>query len=277
MLTELYGKGGQVCQSAKEGKLRCPLIIRPTSEDVITGEIVQALRCIQPRWWLPQLLNSALGAPRFRQQVYRQLQIELWQNQPAYPRQLLPWGEGSTQVDIVLTWENPRTTVFIEMKYGSDLSSQTANTAEDDGYPTDQLIRNIRVGLWRCGWFREAGLFPDHPRDFVQILLTPEASHVLVARYRQVEELRSAIPTSDRLIGLPRKPFVGELGYQGLIAVLRSNQRWMSRAERTIAGQLIEYLLFKQATKPGQAHSLRQAELASTTRTENSTGQPAMH
>lgn len=268
MLTELYGKGGQVCQSAKEGKLRCPLIIRPTSEDVITGQIVQTLRCIQPRWWLPQLLNSALGAARFRQQVYRRLQIELWQNQPSYPRQLLPWDEGSTQVDVVLTWENPRTTIFIEMKYGSDLSSQTANaTAEGDGYPTDQLIRNIRVGLWRCGWFREAGLFPDQPRDFVQILLTPEASHALVARYRQDDELRSAIPASNRLIGLPRKPFVGELGYQGLIAVLLSNQRWMSRAEQAISGQLIEYLKFKQATKPRQVQALRQPAFTSSAAT----------
>lgn len=267
MLTEINGKGGQVCQSAKEGKLRCPLIIRPTSEDVITGEIVQSLRCIEPRWWLPQLLNSALGVTRFRQQVYRRLQIELWQNQPTYPRQLLPWDEGSTQVDIVLTWENPRTTVFIEMKYGSDLSGQTANTTGNNGYATDQLIRNIRVGLWRCGWFREAGLFPDKPRDFVQILLMPEASHALVARYRQDDELRNAIPASDRLIGLPRRPFLGELGYHGLIAVLRANRRWMSRAERTIAAQLIDYLQFKQATKPRQGQPLRQPEFTSSAAT----------
>ena len=48
MLTELHGKGGCVCQYAKEGKIRCPLIIRPTSEDAITGNLFQALRTLNP-------------------------------------------------------------------------------------------------------------------------------------------------------------------------------------------------------------------------------------
>jgi hypothetical protein len=66
MLTEMLGKGGQVCSAAKEGQLKCPLIIRPTSEDVVTGEIMQVLKIINPRWWLSDLLNTALAAPRFR-------------------------------------------------------------------------------------------------------------------------------------------------------------------------------------------------------------------
>lgn len=107
MLTELHRKGGCLCQPAKEGKLRCPLIIRPTSEDVITGHLFQALKILNPRWWLPDLLNEALGVTCFRRQVYRALKIELWQNRPCYPRELLPWDEGSTQVDASITWENP--------------------------------------------------------------------------------------------------------------------------------------------------------------------------
>lgn len=103
MLTELYGKGGCLCGPAREGKLRCPLIVRPTSEDVITGELAQALRILNPRWWLLDILNEALGAPRFRRQVYRRFRIEPWVNQPRYPRELLPYDEGSTQVDAVFT------------------------------------------------------------------------------------------------------------------------------------------------------------------------------
>ena len=53
MLTELHRKGGCFCQPAKEGKLRCPLIVRPTSEDVVTGNLFQALKILNPRWWLP--------------------------------------------------------------------------------------------------------------------------------------------------------------------------------------------------------------------------------
>ena len=263
MLTELYGKAGQVCQAAKEGQLRCPLIIRPTSEDVITGEIFQTLRCLQPRWWLPQLLNAAVGAERFRQQVYRRLTIKLWQNQPAYPRSLLPWDEGSTQVDVVMTWENPRTTVFIEMKYGSDLAADTVNSGGQT-YPADQLIRNIRVGLWRCGWFRETGLFADEPRDFVQVLLTPQAKHPLVAKYREHTKLLNAIPQHQRLRGLPTKPFVGELSYDQLAGVLSNNRRWLSRPEQAMVDQLIEYLRFKLTTLKRTTSASRQPELVGT-------------
>ena len=123
MLTELHRKGGCLCQPAKEGKLRCPLIVRPTSEDVITGNLFQVLKVLNPRWWLPDFLNEALNVHAFHRQVFRNLRIEPWVNKPTYPRELLPWDEGSTQVDVVISWENPPTTVYVEMKYGSELSS----------------------------------------------------------------------------------------------------------------------------------------------------------
>jgi len=49
--------------SPQARKLRCPLIVRPTSEDVITGHVFQTLGIINPRWWLADMLNLALGAP----------------------------------------------------------------------------------------------------------------------------------------------------------------------------------------------------------------------
>jgi hypothetical protein len=169
MLTELNGKGGCVCQPAREGKLRCPLIVRPTSEDVITGHVFQALGVLNPRWWVADLLNEALGAPRFRRQHHRRLRIDLWRNRARYPRELLPWEEGSTQVDATLAWENPTTTVFFEMKYKSAISPRTANGDGTCGYPGDQLIRNARVGLLECGWFARDQLIAVPPRDFILI------------------------------------------------------------------------------------------------------------
>ncbi|MCX7397427.1 MAG: hypothetical protein NT138_07065 [Planctomycetales bacterium] len=105
MLTELNGKGGCVCEPARKGELRCPLIVRPTSEDVVTGELFGILRVLNARWWLPDLLNHALGSERFHRQVFRDLRIELWQKQRTYPRQHLEWTEGQTEVDCVITWE----------------------------------------------------------------------------------------------------------------------------------------------------------------------------
>ncbi len=249
MLTEIRGKGGNLCSHARSGEVRCPLIVRPNSEDVITGHIFQSLGYLNPRWWLPDLLNTALGTCRFRRQVFRRLRIDLWRNQPCYPRELLPWDEGSTQVDAVITWENPETTVFIEAKYGSGLSANVAGDDGRSGYPSDQLVRNIRVGLHRAGWFQAGDrLFSQPPRDLVVLVLAPTKGHPLVERYRDPERLRAAIPHSDRLTGLPRGPFVGELSYGDIARVLRHQSRWMANAERRVIQDLTNYLEYKLAT-----------------------------
>ena len=245
MLTELNGKAGNLCQPAKDGTLRCALIVRPTSEDVVTGNLFGALQVLNPRWWLPDLLNEALGAKRFRRQVFRRLQINLWQKQQGFPRYFLAWDEGQTEVDVVISWENPPTTVFIEMKYGSAVSSTTIHNSGNNGYPSDQLIRNARVGLYQCGWYDEELLFQLRPRDFVLILLSPNLGNRLVQEYRDPERLRSAIPHGKRLRHLPDSPFIGELSYQCVVDRLKAQQRWFTRAEQILVRQLTKYLEFK--------------------------------
>ncbi len=245
MLTELNGKGGCLCEPARKGELRCPLIVRPTSEDVVTGELFGTLKVLNPRWWLPDFLNLALGAERFRRQIYRDLRIELWQKQRTYPRHHLKWDEGQTEVDVVITWENPATTIFIEMKYGSPLSAKTVNNDGSSGFPADQLIRNARVGLWENGWFQEDQLFHAPPRDFVLILLTPIKGNPLVTEYQNPDRLRAAIPHRERLTELPQAPFIGELSYRDVTDLLSQQRRWFSSSERTLIDGLNEYLEFK--------------------------------
>lgn len=247
MLTELLGKGGRICQAALNGGQRCPLIVRPTSEDVITGHLCQTLRVLNSRWWLPDLLNLALGSERFRRQFHRKLTITPWENRPRYPRGLLPWKEGSTQVDMTVRWENPLTTVYLEAKYGSDLSATTAGNNGRHGYPADQLLRNVRVGLEECRWFDREQLFATVPRDFVVVLWAPKKGHDLVRKYRDPARLLTSIPHSDRLIGLPALPFVGELSYQDVIDVLRHQRKLFTRPEQQAIDILCDYLAFKLA------------------------------
>ncbi len=252
MLAELGGKGGQVCQHAKEGKIRCPLIVRPNSEDMVTGNLFGSLQAINPRWWLPELLNTGLKldsnhARRFRQQIYRRLRIELWQKQ-RFPKALVPWVEGATEVDVTIHWENPPTTVFIEMKYGSPLSSTTTNNSGDQGFPSDQLIRNARIGLHRCGWYQEDKLFNEHPRDFVLLLLAPNTGNPLVDRYRDRDTLLKSIPNSDRLVGIPKSPFIGELSYGQVLQILERCSAFMCPTERRLVTTLQEYVDFKVST-----------------------------
>lgn len=250
MLTELHHKGGCLCQPAREGKLRCPLIVRPTSEDVVTGHLFQVLKVLNPRWWLPDFLNEALGIRAFHRQVFRGLRIGPWVNKSTYPRELLPWDEGSTQVDVTITWENPPTTLYVEMKYGSELSSVTSRNQGQHGFPADQLSRNARVGLLECGYFQLPQLFEEKKRDFVLLVISPDRGQPLVAHYRDPDRLRSAIPHSNLIPRLPRLPFIGELGYLDIVHLLRERKRWFTRSERMLVDQLTEYLEFKLATRP---------------------------
>ena len=247
MLTELGNKAGCLCEPAARGDLRCPLMVRSTSEDVLTGELFDKLGSINPRWWIPDLLNRALGAERFRRQVFRKFKIELWQKQPMFPPEHLPFREGQTEVDVVLSWENPPTTIFIEMKYAAPLSANTIHNDGGTGFPADQLIRNARVGLHRSGWYSEDRLFEFSKRDFVLILMSPKRGNPLVTEYRDEKRLRAAIPNGERLYQLPRLPFIGELDYGGVIHVLEDNQRFLSVTERRLASELVDYLRFKMS------------------------------
>ncbi len=213
--------------------------------------MVQALQAINPRWWLPDLLNEGLGTERFRRQIFRRLRIEPWINQQRVPPELLPWKEGSTQVDVGLFWDNPSTQVFIEAKYQSDLSPTTANSDQQSDYPTDQLIRNIRVGLHAAGYFKGNHLFEMKPQDFIVLLLTPDGRHPLVDRYRDPAKLLVAIPNSDQLTTLPKEPFIGQITYRQIESVLKRQRRWFTRPEKSIADTLIEYLAFKR----GRCHT----------------------
>ena len=219
MLVELNGKAGKVCEYARQGVLRCPLIIRRTSEDQVTGEIFQTLRAINPRYWLSQLLNEAVGAHRFRQQVFRRLKIRLWERQPLFPRHLLPWNEGCSEIDAIVEFENPPTTIFIEMKYGAELSRTTVGGRKQTDFPSDQLIRNIRVGLWRSGWIRERCLFSTEKRDFVVLLISPDGGSELVRAYRDPGHVRASLPCQKHLVGLHHTEFVGEASYRQLVQI----------------------------------------------------------
>jgi hypothetical protein len=249
VLIELHRKSGTLCRPARRGEQHCPLIVRPTSEDNISAHLVQGLRLLNPRHWVSDFLNTALGWERFPRQVYRRFRIDLWVTKPPFPRDLIFWDEGSTEVDIQLTWENPPTTVFVEAKYGSVLSGRTQQNDGRHGFPGDQLVRNVRVGLNECGCYRTESLFESTPRRLAVILLAPETGHSLVSEYRDRNQLRAAIPHSDRIVW-PSNPFVGEVGYKGIRDVLLRRRRFVTLPECRVIDGLLEYLAYKYHSRP---------------------------
>ena len=153
----------------------------------------------------------------------------------------------------MISFENPPTSVYIEAKYGSSLSTSVAGDDGQSGFPSDQLIRNIRVGLLQAGYFdRGEQLFDQPPRDFVVLVLAPFNGHALVEQYRDRQKLKDAIPHSDRLIGLPRGPFVGQIDYIDIQSILTNQARWMTAPERRVVADLTDYLEFKRSTLPNK-------------------------
>ena len=252
MLVEIGRKAGCLCDFADQGIIHCPLNVRSTSEDVVTGELFGKLQLIDPRWWLHEVLNQSLGTTEYRQQVYRGFQIKLWKKQPSFPADLLPWREGRTEVDVEIRWENPATTIFIEMKLGSDVSKTTSRTDGTEEFPSDQLIRNIRIGLHQAGWFREGELFQAKKRRFALLLVSPKAGHPLVERYRNHDELLRSIPKGSELVDLPKTPFIGSASYRGIADILLGYSRFMSVIERKMAIQISEYMELKTAQSRGK-------------------------
>ncbi len=156
---ELNRKAGRVCKDALAGKTHCPLIVRTSSEDVLVGNVFGMLRHIRPHLWLGPMLNAALDTDEFRQVWYKDLSIRLWERQPAFPSELLGFKEGRTEPDIIIEWENPPTTVWIEAKYHAPMAESTANSPNNN-----QATRGIRNLLYAAGHIQPPSRLFDRPR-----------------------------------------------------------------------------------------------------------------
>ena len=128
---------------------------------------------------------------------------------------------------------------------GSPLSATTVNNNGQNGHASDQLLRNIRIGLYKCGWYAQNLLFEQAVRDLVVILLAPEIGNPLAAKYQDHSNIKRALPHPSDLLGLPAEPFVGEFSYGQLAKILKANTRFMSAAERTLVRLIVDYLELK--------------------------------
>jgi hypothetical protein len=233
---ELNGKGGRVCKQAQAGEIHCGLIVRPSSEDLVVGNVFGLLKHIRPHLWLGPMLNLALETNRFRQVWYKRLSIRFWERQAKFPPELLDFREGHTETDLVIEWENPPTTVWIEAKWASRMATRTVNCATND-----QVIRGVRTLLAETGHIRPPRLFDKPVRQPIWVALVPSKPEPKVERYRNSQaifgEQRPAAPAS-----LPVQSFVGTTTWADLRRIARQFSGLMTTAERSIATQMRDYL-----------------------------------
>jgi hypothetical protein len=170
---ELHKKGGKLCEKAKSGEFHCPLIVRPTSEDVIVGNVFGALKHIPPHLWLNPLLNKAIdgdfNSKRFRQVWFKDFSLRFWERQAAIPYEILGFKEGRTEPDVIIEWENPATTIWIEAKWNSPMAKGTSNNPEND-----QITRGLRTLAHAANGNSTVQLFKLPERAMIWIALTRE-------------------------------------------------------------------------------------------------------
>ncbi len=90
MLTEMLGKGGNLCSQARSGQIRCPLIVRPTSRRCDHRPPVPTLELHQSPVVAPRPAQPPLAPSDSANRSFGSLKIDLWQNQPCYPSDSYP-------------------------------------------------------------------------------------------------------------------------------------------------------------------------------------------
>lgn len=236
---EMNGKAGRLCEPARKGELRCPLIVRPTSEDVIVGNVFGLLRHIRPHLWLNDLLNAALGVRLFRQVWFREFSMRLWERQAPVPSELLGFREGRNEPDVLIEWENPPTTVWIEAKWLSKIGSHSTHAEGND-----QATRGIRTLLNLTGNISTHRLFSIPARRPVWLSIARRVDETEWRHLRQA--IRDA--ANERTSGFApgeNTLLAGHVSWKGLAEQLLACKERCLPVEARVFQQISDYVAFK--------------------------------
>jgi hypothetical protein len=173
---------------------------------------------------------------------YRNLSIRLWERQSRFPPELLKFREGNTEPDIIIAWENPPTTVWLEAKYISELADGTTHSDQND-----QVIRGIRTLLAATGHIQTKRLFEMPRRLPIWLALLKTRPDPLVERYRDPKKLARSLKGIITSKHLPADPFVGTVTWTDIAEILETRLAHMTAVERSVSNALCEYIRFKNA------------------------------
>jgi hypothetical protein len=195
------------------------------SEDVITWNVFRSLRQIDPRDWLPQLTERAVGLAL----PCEAATLSLWSSLGPPPALIATGAEGRSEVDVII--EAPSWVWVIEAKYKSDISLGTTVRSN-----RDQILRNIDVGSRYSG-----------SRDFYFSLLVVNAEQssqgsARIAAYQDIEAVRRAL-REHRPDGLQNLKAVTLLRWSDVARVLRQASEGAKRIdERIYADRALRWL-----------------------------------
>jgi hypothetical protein len=238
IIFELYKSSGKkVCPPNYVRKSNCPLIVRGTSEDLLTANVFGILKNLDPKIWLTRFLGEAIKGRDFSSHTFEGLSFEFWKKFRPPPNR--KYREGISEVDVTISYEGG--IVFIEAKYLAPVSLRTTNDNR-----RDQIIRYLDLAAYH---------FLNHPDGvkefyFVLIVDTDKPPWVLT-RYRYDRNTIKGL-TSPGLFKPPTdagrllSKSIGWLSWGQLKRILEITRiQFITQAERKFAGDLIIYLDYK--------------------------------
>ena len=79
IIFELFKTSGKkVCPPNYVRKSNCPLIVRTTSEDLLTANVFGILKNLDPTIWLRRFLGEAIKGKDFSRHTFENLSFEFW-------------------------------------------------------------------------------------------------------------------------------------------------------------------------------------------------------
>lgn len=235
-------KAGRICNRDYRKGDGCPLIVRQTSEDVLTANVFGTLRNLRPSLWLDPVLAYAFPNQRLPACEGSELQVGFWRSlEPPSNRK---GKEGPTEPDVLFSFRG--ILILVEAKYGSAFAARTSLDAR-----RDQVIRLIDVAYSHAVGEQ---LFQRAP--YVLVVGAWMQEPPLVTRYRQPAGIIEALTTSYSPAEAARvanfmKDRIGYVSWRKIAAVL---MRSLERGTPTEAAFLLDtakYLLHRINRRAG--------------------------
>lgn len=243
MLLELAAAGrkaGHVCHRDYRRGIGCPLLVRTTSEDVLTANVFGTLRHLRPSLWLRPMLAYAFHTKQFASCSMTRLRFDFWH--PVPPPPMRAHIEGMTEVDMLIRFGG--TSIFVETKYNAALATRTKHDAH-----RDQLARLLDVA-W-CSTSQGQLLTP--PAPFVLVVGIAKVEPPLLTSYRDPRVLAGALdhhrryPQFRRDVALLASR-IGYCSWSALADLTDAHASRATRAERPFLSDVTTYIRHKVAT-----------------------------
>lgn len=238
IIFELFKSSGKkVCPPNYVRKSNCPLIVRTTSEDLLTANVFGILKNLDPKVWLRRFLGEAIKGKDFSRHTFEGLSFEFWKRyHPPANRQ---YREGISEVDVTISYSDG--IIFIEAKYLAQVNLRTTHDSR-----RDQIIRYLDLAAYH--YLNH----PDRVKEFYFVLIIDdERPPWVLTRYRNSTNLIKRLtnpgffkPSPDIESMLSRG--IGWLSWNKLRKILEMTRvQYRTEAERRFVDDLIVYLDYK--------------------------------